>query len=165
MNKFVSLIIITFLLYSCGDSSNKSTCPLGQPVPIFSSELSKVSSHDFKSNGQKGNETIIFTDGSQLEVLQDGCEKITQEFRFQLKEFDPKWNTEDWFEAAIAKVNFLSTISKKHQDLQLWASAISQQKAQWKLSGEMVLGPGFNAKVDRILGGEQALLIVQFYQS
>ena len=164
-SKIAVLSIISFLFLSCGGPSQKSNCPLGKPTPIFNQDLAKVKSHAFTANGQKGLENVVFSDESHLELIQDGCDKISQEFRFKTDKFNSEWSANQWFEAGIERIRFMANVSEQHAIFNQWADALNAQQNSWKLSGPLELGPGFSAKVDRIISGQEAYIIIVFFQS
>ena len=165
---FLRIIIyftITIFIFSCSQTQPKQDCPLGQPIPIFSDSLDLVSKHSFEASGQKGMELILFQDGTELELLQDGCEKVIQEYRFTITDFEKDWETDQWFEAADRNIRYMAGASQQHAAFVLWADAIKSLNEQWALGKELLLGPGFSAKVDKIISGQQAILVVIFFQS
>lgn len=160
--KNILLFFSLVLLSSCGDSSPK--CAYGSPTPIFSKDLEKVSTHHFTVNGQDASETIEFSNGLFLEILQGGCNSVRQEFRFLI----PGESKEDvpayWVAMAIDLFHLLGDISEKYLVYHQYGKALEEKGNNIKLGESFELGEGFGIKVDRIAGTNQNILIVELSQ-
>jgi len=164
MRTILTLIVTITLFVTCDNSSKKVTdCPLGQPTPIFSDSLSQVTDHQFELNGQSSLETISFKNGVVLELNQSGCEEISQEFQFKLKEIPNKANTLSWVQAGVEQFRFMSGLGEKYAPFFQWATSIDDQKEKFALNTPMELAPGFFVTFNKVPGNDYNILIVRLH--
>lgn len=164
------LIMTIFSIIACGNKSKSSAnqpfgdCKYGPPKAIFSDEIPKVSSHEFQLNPQTAVENVIFSDKLSLELIQSGCEKPIQEFRFTLP-FDSKGLTdENWIDLSIDMFSFMGGLSESLQPFLFWFGALKDLKGQLKLGLPHELEQGRFVKLDKIASGQQGILIIILYQ-
>lgn len=164
MRTILSLILTSVLFFGCENSTEKSQeCPLGQPTPIFSDSLNQVQAHQFELNGQSSLETVSFTNGVVLELAQSGCEEISQEFQFKLKEIENKGNTLSWVNAGVQQFRFMSGLDEKYAPFFQWATSIDDQKEKFALNTPMELAPGFFVTFNKVPGNDYNILIVRLH--
>ena len=91
--------LLLLLSYQCSDP--KPECKYGSPEPIFSKENKKVNQHAFGIEGQRAYEEILFENDLNLEIIQSGCDDITQVFQFNFPGDYSKEPISTWIELAI----------------------------------------------------------------
>ena len=156
------LLVLTAALYGCqtGASADPfSKCKYGKPQPVFPNSYSEVDSQYFEIKGMSGLEKVWFVNGLYIELLQEGCDKARQVFHFRLKGNFSRW--EDWLQLSASQLEYLSAISEKHLELGMWAQAIRQHKEQIPLDEKVEIQPGYFVKVDKVLGADYVILIVE----
>jgi len=151
------------LLWSCtlgGESSDPFTkCKYGKPQAIFEETFTKVDSQRWEIKGMDGIEQVWFENGMQLELLQQGCDKVKQTFHFKLPgTFAPD---ENWILLAASQFQYLSAISERHFELGIWGQAITQDSESLFLGEKISLQPGYSIKIDKISGSDFAVLMVE----
>lgn len=163
-------LIICILTLGCSsdnpsnDNKNPSineACKYGAPTPIFSKDLEKVTKHAFTAEGQKGVEKVKFENGVDLELLQSGCNELTQSYRFFLQG-DLEGNDQFWAEQAVEQFRYLSTLSENHLSFSLWAGAIQNSVEFISLGESFEPEPNTFIKIDKIPSGEKTILVVTF---
>jgi len=149
----------------CGESSNKdpfADCEGGKPEPIFNGEFATVSEQHFEIKNMEAIEKVDFENGLHLELVQQGCDKITQLFQFEVPgQFEQNHN---WMQLAAEQFIYLSKVSDKHASLAMWSQAIQEFGPQLKLGEKMALGPGFNIKIDKVHSTDNTTLLVELSQ-
>lgn len=143
-----------------GDSSDPfSKCKYGKPKPVFEGNFAKIDSQKWEIKGMVGIEQVWFENGMQLELLQQGCDKVKQTFHFRLPgNFSQE---ENWVLLSASQFQYLSSISEGHFELSVWGQAIQQQSKGLFLGEKIMLQPGFSVKIDKVAGGGFAVLIVE----
>ena len=163
------LLTTTSLFIGCTDGNPSSKekeakeekCKYGTPTPIFSSDLKKITFHEFTAEGQKGVEKVIFENDVELELLQSGCNEILQSFQFTVKVPDTHEN-KFWIGLAIEQFNYLSTLSDDHVSFGFWAKAIINNLDIIKIGEPFEPEPNTFIKIDKIPSGEKTILVVTF---
>lgn len=135
-------------------------CKFGSPRPMFSDQLPGVTQHQFQSNGQKSGETLALSNGYHLELLQDGCNEIRQEFQFVIKEDLRNLADSTWFLQAIEKMSFLAKLSTKHAPLGFWGRAIEGYRSEMSLGMPKEVEKNTFITIDRLVAEDQATLIL-----
>lgn len=157
-----------FLLLTCGNENPPSKgavnpglekCKYGSPTPIFSKELEKVVDHSFSVNGQKGVEKVKFENGTELELIQDGCNELLQSFQFSFNG-DVTGEDQFWIEQAVEQFRYLSTLSENHLSFSLWAGAIANNIETINLGAAFEPEPNTFIKIDKVPSGDKTILVV-----
>ena len=158
MKKIVFVLLISIVWSACEEAKS---CQHGDPTPMFSNELEGVVHHDFQKKNQQSVEMVSFDSGVDLEVLQEGCENLKQEFRFTVK--GNRENVPDslWMKEASRQFAYIATLSAKLMPMKQWGDAIEQVRGQMKLGEPAALSENIHLTIDRINGrGESTLLVV-----
>jgi hypothetical protein len=160
-----SLIICT-LIIACGDENpssapDKEKCKYGSPTPIFTKELEKVIDHSFSVKGQKGVENVKFENGTQLELLQSGCNELLQSYQFAMSD-DLNGDDAFWIGRAGEQFRYLSTLSENHFSFSLWADVIGKAAEFTSLGETFEPEPGTFIKIDKIPSAGKTILVVTF---
>jgi hypothetical protein len=165
MKCFAQLFMILMclsLLLSCGlggENDPFSKCRYKKPKPVFEGEYARIDSQRFEVKGMEGIEQVWFSNGMQLELLQQGCDKAIQTFHFKLPGvFD---QDENWIILAASQFEYLSAVSERHYELGIWAQAIQQNSSSLFLGEKINLQPGYSVKIDNINAADHAVLIVE----
>jgi len=167
LRTLIILLVVT-TIFACkndkpsskkADDYTEEPCKYGAPTPIFSKDLEKVIDQEFSVNGQKGNETVKFENGLELELLQSGCDELLQSYQFILSK-DLSGDNKFWIEKAAEQFRYLATLSENHLSFNLWAGAI--QNASEAISLGETFEPDANTfiKIDKIPSGENTILVV-----
>ena len=159
----LSLIAFTFLLFQCGNKENtssKSTCNAPLPQAIFAKNSNQIESHSFSLQGHNATENILFSDNSKLTIFQSGCDKISQEFRFQLL---PQHET-DMSSLGIDRLMFLANLDNKYMSFANWAQAIDGLRKEFERRNEVEVEKGFYVGLDKIDSNEHTTMIIKLFQ-
>ena len=166
MKSFIYLFLSCLFcatLGSCvtgGDSTDPFTkCKYGKPQPVFEGSFAKIDSQKWEIKGMDGIEQVWFESGMQLELLQQGCDKVKQTFHFKLP--GTFGADENWILLAASQFQYLSGISERHFELGIWGQAIVQDSSSLFLGEKISLQPGYSIKIDKISGGDFAVLMVE----
>ena len=157
--QFSILCFLLFLNWQC--TTPNTTCKYGTPEAIFPSKLPKVVKHHFEIKGQNAYENVIFENGLKMEVIQSGCNEIKQFFQFILPGDFKNEPPAFWKEIAIQNFGYLSTVSDKHMSLHHLSTAIRKNYHDIKLSAPTQLEEGYFIKIDKIIGEEETILVVE----
>lgn len=167
MRDILVFLFLNLLIFSCGNPTDKNNantdCPLGQPTPIFSKDLNQVQSQKFELNGQNSLETVIFKNGINMELAQSGCEQISQEFQFKIKDIPNKKNTVSWVETGISQFKFLSSLGEQFAPFFMWATSIENQKERFAFNTPLELEPGFFVTFNKVPSNDFNILIVRLH--
>lgn len=162
MNRLFGLLFLSLLLISACKSRPSNDCKFNPPEALFESTHPEVKSQNFNLEGMRSVEQVSFNNPIQLELLQDGCETVEQEFRFTVQNQESK--TDDfWILQTIDCFKYITNASEKLGDrgIQL-VSALQAIQSQIKIGQRLELAPGFYIKVDRIVSGTECILIANF---
>lgn len=157
------VLSIACLIISCNNSSSSKEvedCPYGSPVGIFSKELPDVVAQEFKLNGLEGVEYVQFSNGIKLELIQSGCEKIQQEFRFTLQEPVQSSDPEIWAEFAIQIFNYMGRLDVSLSQFSFWSQAFEELRSDLSPGNAVQLEAGRWVKLDGINSSDHSILIV-----
>lgn len=162
-------IFLSLCLISCGGSGASTQkgfedCAYGKPQALFAESMDLVTEHQFMINDQESNETAIFKNGTKLELQQSGCEKPKQTFQMTLvgdftTQPDPFWvsMTADMFA-------YFATCDESLQPFVFWQTAVKRDAAAIRLGRVHVLEAGKSIKVDKIIGNQTAILVVDLIE-
>lgn len=166
--RYYFLLIMIFLLAcnntppSTNDQSDKAfvDCKYGTPQAIFSTDLTQIKQHSFALTKNTGVEEILFADEKQLEIIQTGCNQISQEFRFKWSgDFRDK-EAAFWLASAINELYYLGRLSEKYMSFSMWAAAIEEKATNLQLGQFILLEGNFKIKIDKIVSSDQGVLIL-----
>lgn len=161
--------LFTILIIACGspestDTTGFANCKFGSPKAIFSKNTPLVSSHTFKADNHAATETVFFDADIKLELTQSGCEKPKQVFQFTMPGNSKQYTSENWIDMALTQLTFLGNLEESLQPLLFWSTALKNQKETIKLGAPTALEQGFFAKIDKVAGEKNGLLIIELYQ-
>jgi len=125
--------LLFFLLSCLACSSPTSKCTLGAPTAIFNQELQQVTKHHFTVHGQDGTENVEFNNGRSLEVLQKGCETVSQEFRFTIPGKASDTGAPFWIGQAAESFHFLALLADQYLIYHQYAQVLEQNAADLRL--------------------------------
>lgn len=168
--------ILSFFLFfvCCNDSEPSSTdqekkeisttskCKYGEPVAIFAKSLEKIKRQSFESKGQRGVETVEFSDGRLLELFQSGCNEIRQEYRFTIAGNFRDEEDSFWFKEAVSQMTFLAQLDEQYVTYGLYAGAITQLVDQMRIGQFIEAEANTFIMVDKIVESETSLVIIVF---
>jgi hypothetical protein len=154
---FSFVLLLSLFFWSCTSDEKTPDCKYGSPVAMFSDSIPGVVQHNFALKGQEGLESVELERGLKIEVLQSGCDKIRQEFRFNISESLP--DTTNWIETSGNIFISISGLDPNLAPLANWGTAIQQFASELKLGESKEVGEGFFIKIDRIKQGNNNLLI------
>ena len=104
---------------------------------------------------------LSFTNNDQLEVFQDGCNEIRQEFHFSLQGDFQHQADSVWFNLATEKMTFLARLSPQQAALGMWGRAIQQLKPYMTIGQSIEPEPNTFILVDRLVQDQSAQLIIR----
>jgi hypothetical protein len=154
--------VLILLLANCKSENKK--CTYGDPQAIFSDTMKQVKKHYFEIKDKTGVELVVLANGMQLEIEQSGCHEINQQFTFILNGDFSKMDDNFWKTLAIENFNLLSNASPKLIPFQAWSSAIQSVKESLKLSESVEVEKNTFVRIDKILGQQKPMLVVQLSQ-
>lgn len=167
-SKVFFLLLCIFSLSFCKDKNNNkpfANCKCGSPRPIFNDAMPEhIAGRNFSITNTTGVEAINFTNGTKLQIVQSGCDDIKQEFSFVYK--DKKmltYSDAQWVQNAIDEFLRMGSFSENFTPFKLWGEAILAFKDSFKIGENMELEKGFFIKIDRIISGDEATMIVTVY--
>ncbi len=166
---FVAATIFASVFFTaCGGSSKKDFeanlehCPQ-KPTAIFQPTMNGIKSTKFVLEKTKSVENVTFADSSSLEIIQMGCAHISQEFRFEINEFQPKNEASEVAELAAEKFSYIAKLDEKLAVLGNWASMLRAVKSGLKIGEAIELEPHHFLKIDFLPRDKNALLIVVIF--
>ena len=162
-NIFFPFIIVLFA--ACNGKNLKQydnnllQCPK-KPTAIFAPTMRTVTKHEFLLTKTESTERVKFDDGGALEIVQSGCEKVQQEFRFILPP-DPPYSTgEEWAQVVAGQFQKLSGIEPKLMGFMQWAEQINAQKERFKIGEPLQIGGKQVVKISVMPSKDLTLLTV-----
>lgn len=175
-NLFIALLLV--FLSACGEEQNSTTghqtskaqasktetqkCKYGKPVAIFSESLEQVEKQSFELNGQKGLETVQFTNGKYLELYQSGCNDIRQEYRFTLKGNYKGKDDQFWFDESMRQLAFIAQLDERYAQIGFWISELDRNAEQITLGQFVEAQANTFVMLDKLVEAESALIIIVF---
>ncbi len=159
MRYLLSIIILAFL-FGCGSGdAGKAPCA-SSPSAIFSDTMDVVKFQKFEANGQESFEEAILVNDLKIEVMQSGCELLTQEFRITRKGDFSKMTDPNWVGAAFQTLGVLSQSSPNLGGLKGFADAIASQSGDVRLGEPFLPDPMTSITVDKVSNSEEGTIIV-----
>lgn len=167
INIIYILSFLSLLFFSCENSSsekdNFKDCKYGQPTAIFSTDLPEVKKHQFKVKGKEGIELVSFANEMDLELIQSGCQKSTQDFNFSIPgkfEGDATY----WVNEAIKQFQYLGNLGEKFAVLSFWGQAIEAKKKHFNLGQQVEVQPGFYVKINKVVSSDFVIITVKLFE-
>ena len=99
-------------------------------------------------------------DKSSLTIFQSGCDKISQEFRFQI---NPPSEL-DMASLGVEKLMYLANLDNRYMSFANWAQAIDGLRKEFTIQNEVEVEPGFFVGLDKIDGKNRTILTVKLFQ-
>jgi hypothetical protein len=167
--KHLYLILFVFSFFACKNEPKKSdkpfsNCKCGKPEPIFKEGGEVIiTDRNFTMTKDSGIENISFNDGTELQVIQSGCNEIIQEFTFSYKKDDSKGDAEFWKDQAVIEFKKIGSISDRYFPFKQWAAAIEAAKPMLKIGEAVELEKDFFVTIDKIQNGSEMQLIVKLH--
>ena len=166
--KYLTIIgcLVLLTCFACtNDTKNPdpfADCKAGKPEAIFAGDYSQVTQQHFEIKNKEGIEKVKFENGLSLELINQGCDLITQLFQFEVPGLQP--DSTNWMQLAADQFSYLSRTSDKHASLGMWSQALEQIGPSMFLGEKVMLQPGFFIKVDKVQGSENTTLLVELSQ-
>ena len=173
------LIVLSFLIsiLACGNETSdqmskaprkvedattpvQTDCKYGAPVAIFSEKIDQIKKQSFELIGQKGIETVEFTDGNVLELYQSGCNEIHQEYRFFLKGNYADKEDAFWFDKAIERLTFVGQMDERYAVMGMWVGAVEAMREQMTIGQFSEAELNTFIMVDKLVEEESAIVIL-----
>ena len=141
-------------------SGSQGGCQAPLPQAIFDKDVSQIAKHTFKLDGHNAEENISFVNKSSLTIFQSGCDKISQEFRFQI---NPPSEL-DMASLGVEKLMYLANLDNRYMSFANWAQAIDGLRKEFTIQNEVEVEPGFFVGLDKIDGKNRTILTVKLFQ-
>ncbi len=135
-----------------------------KPEAILSKDLPGVAAYNFEVQGIESLESVLFKSQLMLEIHQEVCNSTKQEYKFTVKGDYSAYPDSLWLRESVRQLTWLSTLSERQAPLRQWAGILEASRRGMKLAEEKEIQPGILVKVDRVLGPEQSVLLVNFAQ-
>jgi hypothetical protein len=175
MKKIFWGLITVFSLMACNSSETEKICTYGEPTPILSADTEGVSEYDFSAKDSSGMETALLTDTFfttetlRFTLIQSGCEKIKQEFQFELPNADYSMQADSFFVQCAAeglKVLSEKSVSTSQSFIPDFAFDLYTNAAYVPLNQELEVdsetAPGVFFKINKIIGTNEATISLEF---
>lgn len=180
MNKslfyFLIISVLSLSIIACNSGEQGDVpCKYGKPSPILAEDVVGVSQYEFTATDSSGRETALITDtllatsAMRFTLVQSGCEKMKQEFRFELPQTDYTMQPDSFFvQRAAEGLRVLSEKSPSTSQsfipnfaFELYASAgnVSLNKV---LAVDSKTAPGVSFMVNKIVSPHDAIISVEF---
>lgn len=157
------LLILISVVFSCSSSDQ---CKYSAPIALFDVNNPAVTKQDFTLKGMASTEFVEFENGLRLELLQDGCKALTQEFRFEIPDAKDNNDPLSWSELSVQLFRFLGAKNQNiFQMADAWANLIEEQKNEIKLGQAYPIAPGFDIKIDKMMSQNYGTLVVMIKES
>ena len=166
-NIYTILFIASLAFFACKEKAKTSDkpfagCKCGAPEPIFKEGGAEaIADRNFTMTKTSAVENVVFKNGTELEVVQTGCDEIIQEFTFFYKTDMSAQNDEFWKIKAIEEFNTIASLSARYQPFGIWATAIRVAAPQMKLGQANELEKDFFVTIEKVNGGQRTQLIVK----
>ncbi len=168
--KPILYIVFALTFFACNDKKedqNKkpfSQCKCGKPEPIFKDGSSDVIvNRNFTMTQESALENVSFKDGTELQIVQSGCNEIIQEFSFFYQKDESKGSPEFWKNKAIAEFEKIGTLNTRYQPFTSWANAIKLAAPNMKLGEATELEKDFFITIDKVNNGKDIQLLVKVH--
>ena len=160
------LSFILIIAISCKEkkSENFENCKSGVPKPIFKVNSKEIVKEDFVIQKDHTIETVELIDHSMIELIQSGCEKPVQEFRFAIPQDLKNASDNAWKILAVNQFDKLSLLHPSLKSFSEWATVIKDNIDKFKLSEPLEVSPNIIITIDKLISDHNNLLIVKFAQ-
>jgi hypothetical protein len=154
------LVFSLIVLNACQNGQGTENDCKTKPQAMLRVDMKGIAEHKFETKGSDSEEFVRFANGKTLTILQSGCEKIRQEFRFELKNTPNTNNPAFWTDQAILNLAALAVLDPQLMPLGNWVMMIREKKAAIRLAETVPLQGGFYTKIDRISSNDGVYLII-----
>jgi hypothetical protein len=162
--RFPHFLLFTAMLAGfsqCNGGPKKlEDCPYGQPKPVFSEQMPGVTAHSFRADDLSATEELTLGDTLSVTLIQSGCEKPVQEFRFVILNPPPQADAAYWADRAVDLLYQLSNISPELVPLSAWAQAIEPQIPGIAMGASFQVEQDTYVKIDRIESAGSVILML-----
>jgi hypothetical protein len=135
-----------------------------KPTPVFEKGLPHILDYKYESKGAQSFESLLLDRGVLLELSQDVCNEMRQEFRFIVEGDFMAQPDSFWLKEASRQLVFLSSFSEKQAPLKSWADVIEMRRTEMQLGQDREVQPGIFVRVDKVNNPQQATLVVVLSQ-
>ena len=156
----LTTLFLLLALSACQNTGTKEADCKTKPQAMLREGMRGVAEQKFTVNGIESEEFVRFANGKTLTILQGGCEKLRQEFRFELKEQPSQDDAAFWTDQAILNLAALAVLDPQLMPLSNWVMMIREQKDDIRLAETKALEGGFYTKIDRIASNDRVYLII-----
>ncbi len=157
-------LLVLFALFSSCNSTPE--CKYDPPTPLFDAGNPAVKTQQFSLNEMSSSETVSFNNDLKLELLQSGCDKLAQEYRFEIPVADGSKDPAFWAARAVDLFQFLgSTNPNIFEVANAWSSLIELQKGQIPLDEDYPITEGFLLNLSAIKSANFSTLVVQIKEA
>lgn len=162
--RFLHLLLFIAMLaglMQCNGGPKKlKDCPYGQPKPIFSEQIPGVTRHSFRTDDLSATEELTLGDTLAITLIQSGCEKPVQEFRFVIQNPPPQADAAYWADRAVDMLYQLSKLSPDLVPLSAWAQAVESQIPGISLGEPFLVEQDTYVSIDRIESAGSVILML-----
>ncbi len=146
---YYSLIFCMLLLFNACDTKPK--CKLSPPEPMFGQATAEIEKQTFELTGMKSVETVWFVNKTKLELIQDGCELVSQDFQFEIPENFKDKDNEYWALTAIECFKLMGKNSLMlRETANVFAETLLAGKDMIEFGEDMEMAPNFFMKLNKI---------------
>jgi hypothetical protein len=159
----IFMLLLSMVANACSPSGNEKKlrdCPYGAPKAIFSDQLNGVKAHTFIQDDYSATETLRFADGTDLTLIQSGCEQPMQEFQVLLPGVPGQDEPAFWVARAIRQLETMSSLSPDLMPLAQWAQAIESQAGTLKMGQATEIQQNTYVKIDRFYTADRVMLLI-----
>ncbi len=174
--KYLIISALIGLTMGCKDvkKGEENPCVYGKMTPVLNEKTSGVSEYQFNTNEEQGIETALLTDSVLLlntlrfTLIQSGCEKVRQEFRFELPSNDYTVQPDSFFVQRIAEG--LRVLSEKSLSAgqsfmpnfayELYVSAGNVPMGE-RLVVDSETAPGVFFTINKIVGKNEGIVTIE----
>ncbi len=135
-------------------------CPYGRPRAVFSEAMPGVSAHQFLEEPYATTESFRLGDTLVVTLIQSGCEKPAQEFRFEMPLHAGEDSNAFWAAKCVDLLYILANLDASTTPLSAWAQAIEPKIPNFILGEPMLIQQDTYVKVDRIRSVEGVILLL-----
>lgn len=156
-------ILIAAVMTGCNHDRTQSRledCPYGKPKAVFHSEMPGVSEHGFSATAYDATEQFLLDNKIRVTLIQSGCEKPVQEFRFEWTRGTQEHSNTDWTSNIIQLLKRLAALDPKTAPLNAWAQAIEAMPQDWVPGEAREIQPGTLVKMDTVGGDQEEILVL-----
>lgn len=158
---FLLLAVLLAVFPQCSGGPKKfEDCPYGRPKAIFSEQMPGVTSHSFRADDLSATEELILGDTLSVTLIQSGCEKPVQEFRFVIRNPPPQAGAAYWADRAVDLLYQLSRLSPELVPLSAWAQAVEPQIPGIALGEPFQVEQDTYVSIDRIESAGSVILML-----